>query len=281
MRSNSDTESLPELLEDATSNASPTSNRLKSGSVTGFFGGLFGRKTKQSLEETYSHSIYESLTSLSSKIMGASTGTGYLTREEFLGSGDYLVKLDSSWEWSFNPEKMLSEFPPDKQYLVNRGLPCFKVKANEERVHLDLKKNELWMVYNEAEDSSDTIHHFYDLSITYDLANATPRIWLFGYNQDGNPLNSTEIIEDMSVEFAGTIATMIPHPVSNILNVSIHPCKHAEVMSRLIIYYKQSLETTFTESRCNDYESSKYLVLFLRLVNHIFPNLVLEIPKIE
>lgn len=281
MKSNSDTESLPELLEEATSAVAkdPSNNRFKNASVTGFFGGLFGRKTKQSLEETYSHSIYESLTSLSSKIMGASTGTGYLTREEFLGSGDYLVKLDSSWEWSFNPEKMLSEFPPDKQYLVNRGLPCFKVKANEERVHLDLKENELWMVYNEAEDSSDTIQHFYDLSITYDLANATPRIWLFGYNQDGNPLNSTEIIEDMSVEFAGTIATMIPHPVSNILNVSIHPCKHAEVMSRLINYY--SLEATSTESHDNDYESSKYLVLFLRLVNHIFPNLVLEIPKME
>ena len=265
----SDTDSLPELIDENEERERDRPVAPVRPNLGGFFGNLFSRKAKQSLSETYSHSIYESLTTLSSKILGANTGSGYLTREDFLVSGDLLVKMDSNWEWSFNQTKMLPDFPPDRQYLINRGLLCFKVKVNEERTHLDLQKNELWMIYNEIEanDNMATARHFYDLSITYDLSNATPRIWLFGYNQDGVPLDSSEIIEDMSVEFAGTIATMIPHPVSDILNVSIHPCRHAEVMSRLI--------------NVDDYDPSKYLILFLRLVNHIFPNLVLDVPKLH
>lgn len=33
----------------------------------------------------------------------------------------------------------------------------------------------------------------YDLSITYDFYTQTPRLWLTGYNEDGNPLTQAEI----------------------------------------------------------------------------------------
>lgn len=33
----------------------------------------------------------------------------------------------------------------------------------------------------------------YDLSITYDFYTQTPRLWLTGYNEDGNPLSQAEI----------------------------------------------------------------------------------------
>lgn len=33
----------------------------------------------------------------------------------------------------------------------------------------------------------------YDLSITYDFYTQTPRLWLTGFNEDGNPLSQAEI----------------------------------------------------------------------------------------
>ena len=33
----------------------------------------------------------------------------------------------------------------------------------------------------------------YDLSITYDFYTQTPRLWLTGFNEEGNPLTQAEI----------------------------------------------------------------------------------------
>lgn len=33
----------------------------------------------------------------------------------------------------------------------------------------------------------------YDLSITYDFYTQTPRLWLTGFNEEGNPLSQAEI----------------------------------------------------------------------------------------
>ena len=38
----------------------------------------------------------------------------------------------------------------------------------------------------------------YDLNITYDNYYRTPRLWLFGYNKDKQPLNNAEMCEDIS-----------------------------------------------------------------------------------
>ena len=36
-----------------------------------------------------------------------------------------------------------------------------------------------------------------DLSITYDKYYRTPRLWLFGYNESGDPLTPEEVYEDV------------------------------------------------------------------------------------
>eukprot|EP00486_Rosalina_sp_Unknown_P013761 CAMPEP_0201591896 /NCGR_PEP_ID=MMETSP0190_2-20130828/189933_1 /ASSEMBLY_ACC=CAM_ASM_000263 /TAXON_ID=37353 /ORGANISM="Rosalina sp." /LENGTH=306 /DNA_ID=CAMNT_0048050413 /DNA_START=371 /DNA_END=1292 /DNA_ORIENTATION=+ len=40
----------------------------------------------------------------------------------------------------------------------------------------------------------------YDVSITYDKYYRVPRVWLRGYDENGNPLTSTEIFEDISAD---------------------------------------------------------------------------------
>ena len=54
--------------------------------------------------------------------------TGQITPEEFLLAGDYLVYKFPSWSWAAasSPAKAVSYFPPNKQYLVTRGVPCHR-----------------------------------------------------------------------------------------------------------------------------------------------------------
>lgn len=52
--------------------------------------------------------------------------TGQITPEEFLAAGDFLVYKFPSWSWAdaATPAQRVSYFPPGKQYLVTRGVPC-------------------------------------------------------------------------------------------------------------------------------------------------------------
>jgi ubiquitin-like-conjugating enzyme ATG3 len=74
----------------------------------------------------------------------------------------------------------------------------------------------------------------YDCLITYDKYYQTPRMWLVGYNESGQPLKPTEIFEDISSDYAQKTVTVEPFPHSSMSTASIHPCKHASVMKKVI-----------------------------------------------
>jgi ubiquitin-like-conjugating enzyme ATG3 len=223
-----------------------------------------------SLQESYTHSLYETLQSLSARILPLSSAilNGHLTVEEFVQAGDFLVKENGNWEWSYEPDKMNINFPPDKQFLINRGLPCqsrFDSKGSREKVHLDFSSNELWSCPQPPKgDLSDSVH-IYDVSLTYDPTTRTPRVWLAGYSEEGKPLTMDEIARDIYVDFVGTAATMIPHPFTNVLNVSIHPCRHAEGMSRLI--------ATANGNPQDPFRVEQYMTYFLKLITCIIPTI--------
>lgn len=83
----------------------------------------------------------------------------------------------------------------------------------------------------------------YDLSITYDKYYQTPRLWLFGYDVYGRPLEPREIFEDVLSEYHSKTVTVDPHPLTNVPTCSIHPCKHALVMKKVITdWQKQGIE---------------------------------------
>jgi ubiquitin-like-conjugating enzyme ATG3 len=52
----------------------------------------------------------------------------------------------------------------------------------------------------------------YDVSISYDNYYRTPRIWLFGYDENGSPLEPTAIFEDVMTDYAKRTVTIDPHP---------------------------------------------------------------------
>lgn len=74
----------------------------------------------------------------------------------------------------------------------------------------------------------------YDLSITYDKYYQTPRLWLFGYDEVGEPLRPEQIYEDVLSEYVAKTVTVDPHPLTGTPTVSIHPCKHALVMKKVV-----------------------------------------------
>jgi ubiquitin-like-conjugating enzyme ATG3 len=52
----------------------------------------------------------------------------------------------------------------------------------------------------------------YDLSISYDFYYQTPRLWLFGYSEDGQVLSKEEIFEDVMADYANKTVTFENHP---------------------------------------------------------------------
>ncbi|KAJ7451740.1 putative E2-like enzyme [Mycena galericulata] len=75
----------------------------------------------------------------------------------------------------------------------------------------------------------------YDVMITWDKLYQTPRIWLIGYDENRNPLTPPQIFQDVSADHAFKTVTIEAFPHSSSLQAaSVHPCKHASVMKKVI-----------------------------------------------
>jgi len=108
----------------------------------------------------------------------------------------------------------------------------------------------------------------YDVYITWDKHYRTPRVWLFGYDEHRNPLTHKQMFEDVSPEHAHKTVTYEYHPHENYMALSIHPCKHASVMKKLIANWNAR------EKKGNNKEGlrvDQYLFLFLKFIGTIIP----------
>merc|ERR1712173_383495 len=75
----------------------------------------------------------------------------------------------------------------------------------------------------------------YDLSITYDKYYQTPRVWIFGYQEDGiTPLSPEEMFEDVISDYVRKTVTIDTHPHLHGVYASIHPCQHGAVMKNIV-----------------------------------------------
>ncbi|KAJ1984162.1 E2-like enzyme [Dimargaris verticillata] len=104
----------------------------------------------------------------------------------------------------------------------------------------------------------------YDISITYDKYYQTPRIWLYGYDESGTPLTPVQIFEDISEDHAKKTVTIEPHPHESLSLASIHPCKHAHVMKKI-------LERSLQSGR--EIRVDQYLVIFLKFISSVLPTI--------
>ena len=77
---------------------------------------------------------------------------------------------------------------------------------------------------------------YYDLYIAYSTSYRVPKMYLVGYSAQGTPLSPKEMFEDIATDYRNKTATIqkLPFYKTSFLSVSIHPCKHANVMKVLL-----------------------------------------------
>ena len=110
--------------------------------------------------------------------------------------------------------------------------------------------------------SSNVLHvRTYDVSISYDKYYQTPRVWLSGYSPSNCPLSGDEIFEDVMSDYARRTVTLEAHPHRKgaTATVSIHPCKHGDVMKNIV------------DNMGGRVDIESYMFIFLKFVSSIVP----------
>lgn len=228
---------------------------------------------------------------------------GVLTPEEFVMAGDQLINSQRTWKWRSGEVKK-SFLPPDRQFLVLRDAICRQRAAGikngiDEMGEVEEEGGE-WVssgkmgsedeyadIYEEGGDDdvdpavaaiamadTGTIKGVsveirrYEVSIVYDNYYRTPRVYLKGYGSSGAGLGPEEMMEDIVQDYAGKTATMEMHPhlPSDGIYVSIHPCRHAETMKRI-------LEGVAGDTMQTLPTVESYLFFFLKFIASMIPTI--------
>ena len=107
----------------------------------------------------------------------------------------------------------------------------------------------------------------YDVSITYDNYYRTPRVYLKGYDEDGAPLSAEAMLEDVMQDYANRTATIETHPHAPEAgpHISIHPCRHAQAMKRIL--------DALTAAGAPVPPVEHYLFIFLKFIASIVPTI--------
>ncbi|KAK2964240.1 putative autophagocytosis associated protein [Blattamonas nauphoetae] len=230
---------------------------------------------------------------------------GKITPDEFIAAGDRLVMKNPVWAWQGgDPAKKLWFLPDNKQFLQVKSIPCrvrastLAAEAKEEMIGGD--NDDDWVAPETTnlssepakeepkpsgdEDDDEDIFNFdeddpnaapttnafrrYDATICFDIYYLSPRLFLYGYDEDGTtPLTTEQILQDLSEEHAAKTVTTLPHPHLGIPWTALHPCKHSITMKSMIDRESEAGRTLKVE---------QYMFYFLKFVQTICPTLEIE-----
>ncbi|KAI9027354.1 autophagocytosis protein [Phycomyces nitens] len=113
----------------------------------------------------------------------------------------------------------------------------------------------------------------YDVFITYDKYYQTPRMWLFGYDEERRPLTSQQVFEDVTQDYVKKTVTIETHPHLNLSLASIHPCKHAEVMKKIIERMGDGVNAGLAANEDTGIRVDQYLIIFLKFMSSVVPTI--------
>lgn len=156
----------------------------------------------------------------------------------------------------------------------------------------------------------------YELSICYDNYYRTPRVYLKGYAESGAPLSPDEMLEDVMQDYVNKTATMEHHPhlsatpaaadgaadggatggaaggaaaghraasgLPNSQYISIHPCKHAQTMKRVIDSMLASAGAAAPAAADDEASTTAapsvelYLFIFLKFIASMVPTMAYD-----
>ncbi|KAL6939259.1 hypothetical protein ACO0RG_003092 [Hanseniaspora osmophila] len=144
---------------------------------------------------------------------------------------------------------------------------------------------------------------YYDLYITYSTSYRVPKMYLVGFDSDGLPLQPKAMMDDITPDYRSKTATIenLPFFKSKMTSVSIHPCKHSNVMRMLMnkklegvslqthsdeaesrekeVDTKLAANSDLKEEELQDNEDAaglrvdQYLVVFLKFISSVVPTI--------
>jgi ubiquitin-like-conjugating enzyme ATG3 len=131
-----------------------------------------------------------------------------------------------------------------------------------------------------AAGGANALLRFYNIVVSYDQFYCSPRMYLFGYKCGAQnvPLTKEEMMEDVYSANREKTATIDPHPFVKAPCISIHPCRHAEMMKRTL----DRLESRFTEEQEDVPEGERIpfvfptymaLFVFLKFITAVVPTI--------
>ena len=106
----------------------------------------------------------------------------------------------------------------------------------------------------------------YELTIVYDNYYRTPRVFLCGFANDGRPLEPNETMQDIMQDYINKTATIEPHPHTGVHYISIHPCRHAITMKRI-------LDVMIANNDGRLPSVNVYMFLFIKFIGSMIPTI--------
>jgi len=187
-------------------------------------------------------------------------------------AGDFLknneiteVQLEDDWVEE-NVKISNKEEQPKKEINLNDNLNLdnpdnLKVQNKIEKKENEVKEIDDFEIIDNDTDEN-TKMRTYDVSVTYDFYYCVPRMWLVGYDYKGRPLTANEMKEDVMPEYRNKTVTIEPQTCTGIKNISVHPCRHSQLIKKMI----------------NDFQSSgrkmeihMTILLFLKFLQSVVP----------
>ena len=187
-------------------------------------------------------------------------------------AGDFLknneiteVQLEDDWVEE-NVKISNKEEQPKKEITLNDNLNLDNPENFKDQNKIEKKENEVKEIDDfeiiDNDTDENTKMRTYDVSVTYDFYYCVPRMWLVGYDYKGRPLTANEMKEDVMPEYRNKTVTIEPQTCTGIKNISVHPCRHSQLIKKMI----------------NDFQSSgrkmeihMTILLFLKFLQSVVP----------
>ena len=187
-------------------------------------------------------------------------------------AGDFLknneiteVQLEDDWVEE-NVKISNKKELPKKEINLNDNLNLDNPENFKDQKKIEKKENEVKEIDDfeiiDNDTDENTKMRTYDVSVTYDFYYCVPRMWLVGYDYKGRPLTANEMKEDVMPEYRNKTVTIEPQTCTGIKNISVHPCRHSQLIKKMI----------------NDFQSSgrkmeihMTILLFLKFLQSVVP----------
>lgn len=239
--------------------------------------------------------------------------TGKLTPGEFVEAGDALIQKNPCWSWAKYNMNNNDGLPQNKKYLILSQCPSYerakilsdKIESNMDTQNSNIENNDDWILTannQKYEDDCDSESdgwgsddwrsdedddcivvkknnmRKYDLTIIYDKYYCCPRMYFIGYDSSSNILTKDQILEDVLAENREKTVTVDIHPYLNIPALSIHPCRHAETMQRIIGRMEQRFNEEYEQTMNNNipvfiFPHRDSLFVFLKFIGSVVPTI--------